>query len=85
MRLWRGDVERNPRDFRNVHPNLAESENVGSHVSLKMKSLKVISDTVATFSNFIKLRNVKFIQNGMQRSWDYISVIPLLSDDRVVQ
>ncbi|CBK24495.2 uncharacterized protein [Blastocystis hominis] len=38
-----------------------------------MKSLKVISDTAATFSKFLKLRNVKFIQNGMPRSWDYIS------------
>ena len=37
----------------------------------------MISDTAATFSKFLKLRNVKFIQNGMPRSWDYISVFLL--------
>lgn len=39
-----------------------------------MKSLKVLSDAAATTSKFLKLRNVKFIQNGMKRSWDYIDV-----------
>ena len=40
----------------------------------RMKGLKVISDTVATNSRFLKLRNVQFVQNGMKRSWDYIAV-----------
>lgn len=42
-----------------------------------MKSLKVLSDVAATTSKFLKLRNVKFIQNGMKRSWDYIDVLLL--------
>lgn len=44
-----------------------------------MKSLKVLSDAAATTSKFLKLRNVKFIQNGMKRSWDYIDVLLILA------
>lgn len=40
----------------------------------RMKAIKVLSDAATTTSKFIKLRNVKFIQNNMTRSWDYISV-----------
>ena len=39
-----------------------------------MEGIKVISDGFVSQSKFIKLRNVTFLQNGMQRSWDYINV-----------
>ena len=39
-----------------------------------MDPIVVLDDQEITVSRYVKMRNVKYIQNGVSYSWDYIIV-----------
>ncbi|KNB45281.1 uridine diphosphate glucose pyrophosphatase [Blastocystis sp. subtype 4] len=44
-----------------------------------MSTIEVIANKLISHSRFIKMQNVTFMQNGQQRSWDYISSMDAVS------